>query len=196
MSIPFTCPHCGGATQVDDQYAGQTGPCASCGAAVTIPIMATSAPLGRSKACLTALIVVVILVPLLFCGGVIGLGLIASNRIEPMRKAAFVDAARAQIAGFETPLESYNLHVGDYPTTEQGLDALMQCPADLPDPDAWRGPYLAKEIPLDPWRNPYQYVYPGVDDLNGAPDLWSMGPDGISGTEDDIAGWEEELQLR
>ena len=47
-------------------------------------------------------------------------------------------------------------------------------------------------IPTDPWGNPYQYVYPGVDDENGSPDIWSMGPDGISGTLDDIAS--EELE--
>jgi general secretion pathway protein G len=97
-----------------------------------------------------------------------------------------VKATRAQIDAFEKSLEAYRLDVGKYPTTEQGLAALMAAPAGTPN---WQGPYLKKSVPLDPWKNPYQYRQPGE---HGDYDIYSFGRDGKPGgqKEDaDIGNW-------
>src|SRR5262249_55028204 len=69
-----------------------------------------------------------------------------------------VDAARVQIVDFEQALAHCKLDIGVYPATEQGLEALHTRPANVAN---WDGPYLLKEIPLDPWRHPYLYRFPG-----------------------------------
>ncbi len=100
-----------------------------------------------------------------------------------MQREAYVDAARSQIGMFESTLEAYRLHVGRYPDTNQGLAALVAPPPDLQNPNRWRGPYLQRtEIPLDPWGNPYQYELIGPEQYR----IWSWGPDGVPGTEDDV----------
>lgn len=106
----------------------------------------------------------------------------------PMQQRARVDAALSQIGLFKTPLELYQTHVGDYPATAQGLEALVTPPADM-EAGGWSGPYLKPAVPLDPWSRPYQYEYPGRYNVND-PDIWSMGPDGINGNEDDIGNWQ------
>lgn len=84
-------------------------------------------------------------------------------------------------------LTPYKLDMGNYPTTEQGLQALIRPPAGKEA--NWKGPYL-EEIPPDPWKNPYQYRYPGSKNINGARgyDIWSHGPDGTE-SADDIGNW-------
>jgi general secretion pathway protein G len=85
-------------------------------------------------------------------------------------------AARSQIEMLGAALDAYRLDNGRYPTTEQGLDALWQEPAANPRPTNWKGPYLRKATPLDPWSSPYVYVSPGVVNPNGY-DLVSYGAD-------------------
>jgi len=109
----------------------------------------------------------------------------------PIQRKAFTNAAKSQIGAFESPLQAYRLDIGDFPSTAQGLEALRSPPADLPNPDKWSGPYLGKPVPLDPWDMPYQYEYPGKYDPT-VPDIWSVGPDGIDGSEDDVVSWYEE----
>lgn len=97
-------------------------------------------------------------------------------------------AVKAQIVAFETALDQYRLDTGRYPSTESGLDALVAAPAGT---RKWDGPYLKKEkdIPLDPWGNPYQYRHPGQ---HGQFDLFSYGRDGRAGGERedaDITNW-------
>jgi general secretion pathway protein G len=97
-----------------------------------------------------------------------------------------VKTARAQIVAFEKSLEQYRLDVGSYPTTEQGLAALVTKPANVAK---WEGPYLAKSVPLDPWGHPYVYKSPGD---HGDIDLVSLGRDGQPGGEGldaDIGNW-------
>jgi general secretion pathway protein G len=102
---------------------------------------------------------------------------------------ARIAAAQQQISNFTTALEGYALDNFDrYPTTDQGLDALRNLPTAAPVPKKWKGPYLSKDIPLDPWLNPYTYESPGANSPESF-DLWSAGPDGQSGTEDDITSW-------
>lgn len=84
-----------------------------------------------------------------------------------------------------TPIMSYKLSIGRYPTTEEGLNALVTAPDSVES--RWKGPY-ARNIPLDPWGNPYQYRCPAVKSKEGY-DIWSNGPDGQPDTEDDIGNW-------
>ena len=84
-----------------------------------------------------------------------------------------------------TPLMSYKLAIGRYPSTEEGLNALLNAPESAGD--RWKGPYV-RSLPLDPWGNPYQYRYPAQKSKDGY-DVWSMGPDGQNETDDDIGNW-------
>ncbi len=97
-----------------------------------------------------------------------------------------VKVARAQIEGLAKSLDQYRIDIGRYPSTQQGLDALVLKPADEP---RWAGPYLAKSVPLDPWGNAYRYVSPGE---HGDYDLLSYGHDGRpggSGEDADLVSW-------
>ena len=97
-----------------------------------------------------------------------------------------VKAAKAQLVGFEKALDQYRLDCGHYPTTEQGLQALMVKPADEP---RWAGPYLSKALPQDPWHHDYVYKSPGD---HGEYDLLSYGRDGRPGGEGedaDVTNW-------
>jgi general secretion pathway protein G len=101
---------------------------------------------------------------------------------EDARKAA----AKGQISAFETCLDMYEADNGAYPTTTQGLEALRNEPS--PKPRNWRGPYMKKELPVDPWGKAYQYKSPGTHHPTGC-DIWTCGPDGMDGTDDDIGNW-------
>jgi general secretion pathway protein G len=94
--------------------------------------------------------------------------------------------ARSQIEMLGAALDAYRLDNGRYPTTEQGLAALWAAPTSDPRPTSWHGPYLRKEVPLDPWKHPYVYKSPG--DVNPTSyDLVSYGSDGKVGGEADAA---------
>jgi general secretion pathway protein G len=102
---------------------------------------------------------------------------------------ANVDQTILYVKTLTDAIESYRLAVGRFPTTEQGLNALLNPPSDLPNPAKWSGPYLKDTAPTeDPWGNPYQYVCPGTRTRDGF-DIWSLGPDGTDNTEDDIGNW-------
>jgi general secretion pathway protein G len=97
-----------------------------------------------------------------------------------------VKAARAQIDALEKALDQFRLDIGRYPTTEEGLKALVERPSTT---SKWSGPYLKKAVPLDPWERPYIYKAPGE---HGEYDLSSLGKDGqAGGTEEaaDITNW-------
>ncbi len=98
-----------------------------------------------------------------------------------------VQIAEQQVnESFRAPLMSYRIHMGSYPTTEEGLEALIRAPEGRSD--RWRGPYLERnEVPRDPWGNPYQYRYPGERNSNGY-DLYSYGPDGQD-SDQNIGNW-------
>jgi len=106
-----------------------------------------------------------------------------ANRGEEARVAA----AKGDIKAMATALSTYAIDNGKYPTTAQGLIALLVKPSSAPEPKGWKGPYLENllEIPKDPWGNEYTYLCPGSKFPNGF-DLVSNGPDGQAGTEDDI----------
>jgi general secretion pathway protein G len=89
--------------------------------------------------------------------------------------------AKAQIEGFGKALDMYRIDIGHYPTSQQGLNSLLIKPNDEPK---WRGPYLQKEVPLDPWGKSYIYRAPGQ---TGDFDLLSYGKDGQPGGDGDNA---------
>ena len=115
-------------------------------------------------------------------------------RIMSRPEQAKIVKARMQIESISTALKLYKLDNGAYPTTEQGLQALVEEPSSGNAPKNWRkGGYLEKgKVPTDPWRNEFIYLSPGIhDDF----DLISYGADGVSGGEDtdaDINSWESE----
>lgn len=87
----------------------------------------------------------------------------------------------------KTPLTAYRVHVGRYPSSEEGLDALIHKPEKAGN--RWKGPYVEK-LPADPWGRPYQYRYPGIKNKESY-DVWSMGPSGRDGADDNIGNWEQ-----
>ena len=97
-------------------------------------------------------------------------------------------AAKVQLEDLASTLDMYKLDAGTYPSTEQGLNALIEAPDNARH---WSGPYLSKsKIPLDPWQNEYHYVFPGE---HGKFDIFSYGADGIeggTGEDQDIVSWE------
>jgi general secretion pathway protein G len=110
-----------------------------------------------------------------------------AGRSEQARRAA----AYADIASISLALDLYELDNGSYPTTEQGLEALLSKPTISPIPSNWNGPYL-KKAPIDPWGRPYIYKYPGEHSSDY--DLYSWGQDGVEGGGDDITNWEEKSE--
>jgi general secretion pathway protein G len=100
-------------------------------------------------------------------------------------------AARSQIELLGAALDAYRLDSDNYPTTDQGLVALRVEPTIEPRPRSWRGPYLRKDVPPDPWGRPYLYRSPG-DSSGWGYDLLSRGRDGVDGGEGedaDIRSW-------
>ena len=105
--------------------------------------------------------------------------------------AAKETTARAQIEMLGAALDAYRLDAGRYPTTQQGLEALWTAPTADPRPLGWRGPYLRKAVPLDPWGRAYEYRSPGTASGMGF-DLLSRGADGRdggTGEDADILSW-------
>jgi general secretion pathway protein G len=110
--------------------------------------------------------------------------LVAPNVFQHVGAAKSATAV-SQMQMLESALDAYRLDTGAYPTTEQGLAALNEMPT-INAPMNWRGPYLRKAVPVDPWSRPYTYVYPGELNPTGF-DLYSLGADGLIGGEGDNA---------
>ena len=118
---------------------------------------------------------------------IIGLlaGIVAPRYFGQVGKSQ-VKVAGAQLNALEQALDQFRLDVGRYPTTEEGLKALMEAPSDAP---GWTGPYLKKAVPLDPWGRAFIYQEPGT---HGEMDLFSLGKDGRQGgsaENADISNW-------
>lgn len=96
-------------------------------------------------------------------------------------------AAKSQISSIELALDAFEVDTGFYPQGSAGLSALVEQPNGAQN---WKGPYLKKGVPLDPWGNAYIYTYPGKNNAKGY-DLMSIGPDGRAGGEDDITNWDD-----
>lgn len=122
---------------------------------------------------------------------VVIMGLLASvvaTNVMGSKEEASIKKAKVDIEVFESNLEMYKMDNHRYPTTEQGLDALVNKPTSSPEPKNYRKDGYIKELKLDPWDNEYVYVCPGVHNSRSF-DIYSMGPDGEPETDDDIGNW-------
>lgn len=109
---------------------------------------------------------------------------VAMPRLSGRTHEARVQAARLQIENIGAALDAFEFDNGRYPSTHEALESLRRAPAGLAN---WRGPYLRKDVPLDPWKQPYMYVFPGSHTADF--DLSSLGRDGRNGTDDDVTNW-------
>jgi len=119
-------------------------------------------------------------------------GIVAFN-VLPERDRAAVRTARIDVDLIESALDQYRLDMMNYPTTSQGLSALVEIPANAARKEQYRpGGYLRGGVPIDPWGAPYQYRFPGE---RSTIDIFSFGADGQAGGEDldaDIGNWRED----
>ncbi len=113
---------------------------------------------------------------------------IVSTRFVGQSQAAKVKAAHTQLENLNLSLNRFEVDLGRFPSASEGLTALIERPGD-DTKKAWLGPYLdGNAIPLDQWGHPWNYRFPGQHRPDGF-DLWSNGPDGREGGDDDIANW-------
>ena len=134
----------------------------------------------------TLLEVLVVVIVLGLLAGLVGPQIL--GRVSEARDAT----ARTQIEMLAVALDSYRLDNGRYPTTQQGLAALRAAPTSDPVATNWRGPYLRREVPADPWGRPYEYRSPGEANPSSY-DLFTLGLDGLPGGEGedaDINSWQ------
>lgn len=139
--------------------------------------MAISPRCSRRRAggfTLLELLVVILIIGLLT-------GIVAPRFLGQVSRSE-VTTARAQIDAFAKALDAYRIDNGQYPSTQQGLAALVLAPAGI---TTWRGPYLQGEVPLDPWRMPYQYQSPGPNGKDYQ--VQSYGRDKVTGGAGDDA---------
>jgi len=102
---------------------------------------------------------------------------------------------KGDIQALSTALRMYNAQNGFYPTTAQGLKALVLMPTTEPRPRQWRCSFDDGKVPRDPWDNEYNYVCPGKHNPNNF-DIFSSGPDRIPNTADDLGNWENDTSAK
>lgn len=115
------------------------------------------------------------------------MGTIVLLNVLPAQDQAMLQKARTDIATLEQALDAYRLDMREYPTSEQGLQALVEAPRDAAN---FREGGYVRRLQDDPWGNPYQYAYPGQ---HGMIDIYSLGADGREGGEGlnaDIGNWQ------
>jgi len=119
---------------------------------------------------------------------VVILGILAAvlvPKVMDRPEQARITKAKQDIRALESSLNLYKLDNFDYPTTDQGLEALATKPDISPEPPRWKSGGYVDRMPLDPWQQPYQYLNPGV---HGTIDIYSTGPD-RQPSDDDIGNW-------
>lgn len=134
----------------------------------------------RSAFTLLEIMLVVSIIGLLLAAGIH----LTRGQLEGARETRVY----ADIQAISVQLKLFEATNGFFPSSEQGLMALVERPASNPKPRQWR--QLLERVPLDPWQNEYVYVRPGKKNSNGF-DLYSKGPDATANTEDDIGNWEK-----
>jgi general secretion pathway protein G len=137
--------------------------------------MVNSRHCRSASAGFTLVELLVVLAILTLLAGLVG------PRVLGQLGGAKTKTASVQIADIEKATDLFKLDVGRYPTTEEGLDALIKRPATLTS--GWSGPYLKGSLPTDPWGHPYRYQGPGP---SGAIEILSLGADGAPGGESGI----------
>jgi general secretion pathway protein G len=126
----------------------------------------TRRPRAASGFTLTEILIAIALLVTVVAVAVENLGNIFSGGATEVAQSFVSDTVNA-------PLMAYHLSTGSYPTSDQGLQALVNPPDGI---TGWRGPYM-DQVPADPWGRPYQYAFPGPHNGSNKPDVWSMGPD-------------------
>jgi len=128
----------------------------------------------------------------------VGLAALVVPRLLGTQKKADVNNTKAQIGMLRGCLQNYHLDMKRFPSTEEGLAALVAPTSGAEEglegtttvASNWGGPYTETgELPRDPWGNEYHYEFPPTHGKGDFPDIWSFGPDGEDGTEDDITNW-------
>jgi len=145
---------------------------------IAVPPRRRPAGLARAFTLIELLLVLVILATL---------AALVVPKFTKRSEQAKITGARTDIANIETSLDAFEIDCGRYPSTEEGLRALLELPAALA---GWQGPYLKRGVPKDPWGNPYMYRCPGQHNTDGC-DLYSFGPDGQEGGGNDIDNWSQ-----
>jgi general secretion pathway protein G len=131
---------------------------------------------------LLELMIVLVILVLLFA--MVGPRLLGSQR------KADIKATQTQIGSLEAALNLYAVDMRTFPSSEDGLMALIEPPSDERAAQQWAGPYLDDDVlPMDPWGNEFSYEYPPSRNTHDKPDIWSLGPDGEEDTDDDIGNW-------
>ncbi|MCP4783481.1 MAG: prepilin-type N-terminal cleavage/methylation domain-containing protein [Fuerstiella sp.] len=164
----------------------------------------TAAKIVRKGFTLTELLIVMAILVLLVS--------LVGPRLLGSKAKADINAVKTQIGMFQSSLERYAIDVNRFPSSEQGLAALVAAPSpdsgeggsemeedvalEGDDEDgiggstSWDGPYIKTEtLPKDPWGNSYRYEYPPTHNKMNVPDIWSFGPDGQENTDDDVVSW-------
>lgn len=98
---------------------------------------------------------------------------------------ARIKKAQSDLRALESALDIYRLDNHNYPSSDQGLQSLIEKPSGSPEPKNWQEAGYIKRLSKDPWGNEYQYIYPGSE---GVVDIYSLGPDGVE-SDDDIGNW-------
>jgi len=133
---------------------------------------------------------------LIVLGIIMLLASVAIVALVPQQKRARIDTTKLKIKSIETAIEAYNVNIGHYPNEQEGgMQALLVKPAfdNEAAAEKWSGPYL-KEDPTDAWGNKFNYQLQEATstDAGASPyHLWSNGPDGMDGTEDDVKNWSD-----
>lgn len=131
----------------------------------------------KPRLAFTLMEILLVLAILVVLASMVGVGYVK------IQQSALKNAAQTQVTLLEDAAKMYALQVGSPPNS---LDDLLIAPPDLPNPAKWSGPYLEKkELPLDPWNQPYQYEI--VDPAEASFRIWSNGPDQQPGSADDVS---------
>ena len=145
------------------------------------PVPRYRPPVSLERRGFTLIELVVVIIVLGLLAGLVG------PRILGRLSEAKTGTARTQIELLGVALDSYRLDNGSYPTTEQGLEALRERPVREPVPANWKGPYLRKAVPLDPWGRPYLYAVEAAGGAAAGFELGTLGKDGKPGGEGEDA---------
>ncbi len=121
------------------------------------------------------------------------LGSVVVPKFTKRSQQAKETAAKTDIRTISSCINTFELDTGRFPTNTEGIEALVDEPSNTKDD--WKGPYLERGVPVDPWGKEYYYRQPGQYNEYGF-DLHSAGPDGISGNDDDITNWTEDKNER